>query len=290
MKKHMSVEQVEANRMNCRKSTGPKTPEGKSMSRMNAIKYGILSREVVLRGENRGEREREFESLYRWYRENLEPVGPLEEMLVERIVTTYWRLHRVVIAERGEIARSVDEAQQQGNLMAPEQFVPTVLGKEVESTGPGLFFLVHVLKQVRENVQQTGELTAAAVERVENVYRGQSNAVTEGLHRFLGTMHENLEGMSAEQSRAEWQQGVLAFLDGQLGYYGKRLVLMEGREKRDAQTNQEASHLPSRSKLDKIQKYEASLERQLYRAMNQLERLQRVRRGERIPPPWVVSQ
>jgi hypothetical protein len=175
-------------------------------------------------------------------------------------------------------------------MMDPEQFLPAVLRKDVETTGPGLFFLVYVLREVRESVQQTGELTAAAVERVANVYRGEPNPVTEGLHRFLGTMHENPEGMSAEQSRAEWQQRVLAFLDSQLGYFGKRLVLMEGREKRDAQTSQEASHLPSRSKLDKIQKYEASLERQLYRAMNQLERLQRGRRGERIPPPWVVSQ
>ena len=290
MKKNMSVEQVEANRTNCRKSTGPKTAEGKAMSRMNAVKHGILSREVVLRGENRGEREREFESLYRWYREYLEPVGPLEEMLVERIVTTYWRLHRVVIAERGEITRSVDEAQQQGDMMDPERFLPTVLRKDAETTGPGLFFLVHILREVRESVQQTGELTGASVERVANVYRGQPSPVTDGLHRFLGTMHENPEGMSAEQSRAEWQQRVLAFLDGELNYFGKRLVLMEGREKREAQTSEDASHLPSRSKLDKIQRYEAGLERQLYRAMNQLERLQRGRRGERIPPPWVVSQ
>ena len=37
--------------------------------------------------------------------------------------------------------------------------------------------------------------------------------------------------------------------------------------------------------LDKILRYEAALERQLYRAMNQLERLQRRRQGETIPAP-----
>jgi hypothetical protein len=43
--------------------------------------------------------------------------------------------------------------------------------------------------------------------------------------------------------------------------------------------------LPSPEVLDKIQRYETKLERQLYRAMNQLERLQRMRRGEVVPPP-----
>jgi hypothetical protein len=36
-------------------------------------------------------------------------------------------------------------------------------------------------------------------------------------------------------------------------------------------------------------RYEANLERQLYRALNQLERLQRLRKGESVPPPVVVQ-
>jgi hypothetical protein len=35
---------------------------------------------------------------------------------------------------------------------------------------------------------------------------------------------------------------------------------------------------------DKLLRYEAHLDRQLYRAMDQLERLQRQRRGETVPP------
>jgi hypothetical protein len=41
--------------------------------------------------------------------------------------------------------------------------------------------------------------------------------------------------------------------------------------------------------LDKILRYEATVERQLYRAMNQLERLQRRRNGEQVPPPLTMD-
>jgi len=37
--------------------------------------------------------------------------------------------------------------------------------------------------------------------------------------------------------------------------------------------------------LEKLQRYECALENKFYRAVNQLERLQRMRRGERIPAP-----
>ena len=52
---------------------------------------------------------------------------------------------------------------------------------------------------------------------------------------------------------------------------------------------QAAAVLPSREVLDKILRYETNLERQIYRAMAQLERVQRMRRGEAIPAPLSVE-
>ena len=42
--------------------------------------------------------------------------------------------------------------------------------------------------------------------------------------------------------------------------------------------------LPPRESVDKIIRYETTIERQLYRAISQLERLQRRRMGEPVPP------
>jgi len=47
--------------------------------------------------------------------------------------------------------------------------------------------------------------------------------------------------------------------------------------------------LPPADATDKLLRYEAHLDRQLYRAMDQLERLQGLRKGENVPPPLNVN-
>ena len=54
-----SKRQLEANRSNARRSTGPQTPSGKSRSRMNALKHGLSAKSIVI-GDERPE---EFEAL-----------------------------------------------------------------------------------------------------------------------------------------------------------------------------------------------------------------------------------
>jgi len=87
--------QKTANQMNARRSTGPKTPEGKAVVRLNAVRHGLLAREVVLPGEDADA----FEDLWNRVRADLSPVGPIEELLVDHIVNAMWRLRRLVRAE-----------------------------------------------------------------------------------------------------------------------------------------------------------------------------------------------
>jgi len=50
---HMtSAKKAEANRQNALKSTGPKTPAGKAAVRLNALRHGLLSEEILLPGED----------------------------------------------------------------------------------------------------------------------------------------------------------------------------------------------------------------------------------------------
>jgi hypothetical protein len=89
--------QDEANRRNGRLSGGRKTPGGKAVSAKNALKHGLLSREVLLTDEDAGA----FAQLGRRLGEALDPVGELELVLTERIIRLVWRLRRVDKIEAG---------------------------------------------------------------------------------------------------------------------------------------------------------------------------------------------
>ena len=80
-----SGRKAEANRQNALKSTGPKTPEGKAAVRLNALTHGLRSGEVLLPGED-GEA---FSELGERLRAELQPVGELENLLADRIISAY---------------------------------------------------------------------------------------------------------------------------------------------------------------------------------------------------------
>jgi hypothetical protein len=90
----VSDKQLIANRENA-KLGGVKTEAGKEISKMNAITHGLLTKVVVVRGED--------PDLLKRLRDNLiaelEPVGEVETLLVERIVTSMWRLRRAINTE-----------------------------------------------------------------------------------------------------------------------------------------------------------------------------------------------
>ena len=94
------MKQVQANRRNALKSTGPKTPEGKAAVRLNANKHGLRSQEVLLPGEDEEALKRLDENL----RAELQPVGELENLLVDGITAAHWRLRRLRRVEAGVFA------------------------------------------------------------------------------------------------------------------------------------------------------------------------------------------
>jgi len=89
--------QIESNRRNSRKSTGPKTRRGKAKSKLNAMKHGLLAEQVVVLDEDPAEFAGVLESLI----DDFLPQGPVEEQLVERVAACMWRLRRLYRVEAG---------------------------------------------------------------------------------------------------------------------------------------------------------------------------------------------
>lgn len=86
-----STKQIEANRRNALRSTGPKTPEGKKASARNPIRHGVHARELVLPGENAAE----LMKLYRRVIRLWKPTAVDERRLVAEMVTIEWRQMRL---------------------------------------------------------------------------------------------------------------------------------------------------------------------------------------------------
>jgi hypothetical protein len=85
------------NKENAQYSTGPKTPEGKQISSMNALTHGLTSQQVVMPAEDPKAYQRHLKSFTDEYR----PKGPTEANLVQAIADACWRLNRIVALEAG---------------------------------------------------------------------------------------------------------------------------------------------------------------------------------------------
>ncbi len=97
-----------------RKGTGPRTELGKERSKHNARTHGIFSNVVVLESESQAE----FDTLLNGLRKDFQPVGMLEDGLVEILADTWWHRRRLLVAERAEIEansrfREWDDQQRQ---------------------------------------------------------------------------------------------------------------------------------------------------------------------------------
>jgi hypothetical protein len=92
-----SQKQIDANRRNAQKSTGPKTPEGKARVSRNALRHGLTAEVAIIEGED----ENEFNQFQADFYDHLQPHGPVEAHLVQEVATAAWRLRRIHILETG---------------------------------------------------------------------------------------------------------------------------------------------------------------------------------------------
>ena len=86
-----SQAQINANRRNAQKSTGPKSLEGKAVCSQNALKSGIYAFSHVIRGEDQAE----LEALKAAFLEQHEPADPTQLALVDTLIAAEWTQRRL---------------------------------------------------------------------------------------------------------------------------------------------------------------------------------------------------
>jgi len=104
--------QIEANRRNAQKSTGPTTDAGKAKCAGNRYTHGLCSRMLILEFEKSEEFQALREDLYAEY----QPVTRTEMLLVDRMVLNHWTAERALslqsvafaaVCNRGDVPLSV---------------------------------------------------------------------------------------------------------------------------------------------------------------------------------------
>ena len=95
-----SLKKVLANRNNAKKSTGPRTENGKAWAKRNAVKHGLRAEHIITVGENKIE----FEELKDRFVKELQPIDIISMQLVNRIVLTAWNLQRSDKIQSGMLA------------------------------------------------------------------------------------------------------------------------------------------------------------------------------------------
>jgi hypothetical protein len=95
-----------------RRAGGPRTSKGKERSKHNALKHGLFSKAVLLKDEPRAE----FDYLLSELCNDLQPVGMLEVVLVDKLAAVLWRYRRMLIAE----GQQLEKGREVSRLIEPD--------------------------------------------------------------------------------------------------------------------------------------------------------------------------
>jgi len=276
------------NLANAQKSTGPKTLAGKKASSKNALRHGLLSASPVLSTENEGAFRRHVASV----REALAPVGYLETVLSERVAVLSWRLQRVTRFETGALENelaSVDVGKAYGvtDVFSTFSFSMDQMAEEVAL----LEELAQSFRAVSESSGDIPKASAFAVlyalaeeagvslEELELAFLGEDD-----VESFGGWTRERLDEVVDLVISASKKKGVsLAACGAKACGLAMHARVVFDERTRAREHGLRATGLLDESTVERIARYESHLDRSLYRALHELERLQATRSGAPRP-------
>lgn len=284
------------------RATGPRTLAGKERSKHNALKHGILSKALLLKSESR----REFDCLWNGLRADRRPVGMLEEILVERLAVLTWRDSRFIAAETGAIRKNTEFLEWDEDCQQTESANQIIEACSEESAsvfedkGNGLIRhvtnpkilerCVELLRELHENIKTDGFAPDQDHEILNKLY-----GTNEHLHQTVKKEYA-VWSATADCSEEERQQNgyaspeqcVANVLDA-IEHETKRLISYNRARKQvdsaKTQIDKLRGSVPGLADMDRLIRYEATINREFDRTLNQLERAQRMRLGQPVLPP-----
>jgi hypothetical protein len=270
-----SEKQEQANVQNAKLSTGPVTLEGKVVVSRNAVNHGIFAKDLVITAGDGRENELEYHELISELKADLVPVGRMEMLLVEKIAVNYWRLRRMVRYETGEIRGRLDDFREtalrsyywgsDASRQRPELGYYSYNDDIEEVEYQEQFNKVARMKNPGFNVaEEKVSLEYVLRWRLEREYVEFSNKDYKVAKKYVANLSPQLQGKLRKEMLEEAEQ-VLAEINEVRTWCVKFDCI------------QKVNSLPLENNLNKIIKYENSLERSIFRNLAALKTLQEKR-------------
>ncbi len=275
----ISIRKIEANRRNAQRSTGPTTPEGKARVARNALKHGLLARDVIIVAGDGKENAAAFHRLLDELYEEYEPAGATEQLLVQNMAVNRWRKWRVLRAEMGAIRTPLDSVTAERARALADK----VMSQEASAAGyvqlsrssAGIEVLLGGIDAIREQLSSAGPEVGSDVLTEDNI---------DWLEYNLGwdeeRIKESLHNESKEERRWSTLIEVLDETRADL-VQGKPAVMRAEALALKAETARLA--VPDDPAAERRLRYEKAIDAEFYRTLATLETVQRARRSRSAP-------
>jgi len=278
-----------------RKGTGPRTTQGKERSKLNALKSGLFSKAVLLKGESRAE----YLSLLNGLRDDLRPEGTFEAVLVENLAALLWRKRRLFQAENAEISEKIEFTESDS---IGKRYVEAWDQSRAAIESGGLLkfinnpFVVREAKEVLASFRQV--LTTYGFREdsrlLAKLYgRDQDGGTPHGL-RLHYELYAALARLAQKRGddkseETELKKIMVAFMDREIERLTEIEKLVETADTQRLEYKSSAAIIPGQEASERLLRYETHFSREIDRILNQLERLQRIRNGQPVPPTLNVN-
>jgi hypothetical protein len=297
----VSEKQLAANKKNAQKG-GVKIPAGKAITKYNALKHGLLAKEIVVTVGEGAEDLEEFDALLADLEAQLKPEGTLEGMLVEKVAVAYWRLRRAYRYEVGLVRDVLDTATD--DFYAKEDWQHEKLNKTDEELDREIAEQEEGIEDWKKDKRELTQMYKAG-KPLEETYDWEENweYLYDDVCHLLPDDDESQQ-LTAPSRLREFlnnQQGwtddriwkkLIELCDDNAEPHKKQIVALQNQKQKNRlrlQVVKKLGNIPSKDELNRLLRYEGAIERQLYKALNQLERLQRLRTGDNVPAPVEVD-
>jgi hypothetical protein len=306
----VSDRRAQASRENCGGSKGPVSPEGKSRTRLNALKFGLFSQDLVVAAA--GETQQEADAFRSSVWNHVQPQDPVTAVLVEDFVNIAWRLQRPRRCETAEIRRRMETALYRRHFetisevdslkgrfmrgyvklcspalgMADQEALSLSLGetrKQLAQKSLGLKFLIGLIQPIARTVESRGFFSASAALTLvaacgeEDEYA--QSCVT--LNRiFKEQIEKSKKAKAADKTTFEQNKFVLSdLLKSKIRDMQVKTDIFRKLESVEEEAYLASLVMPPTECSEKIHRAEAALERRLFKTLKYLLAL----RGVELP-------